>query len=241
MPGFSNGTLLLLIANIGATVTPWMLFFQQSATVDKGLTTEDIQFGRLDTVLGAILASLAAVATVLATTPLFLHHMSAENFQGAQFAQALQPIIGRWGASLFAIGIVEAGIVASIAISTSSAYAFGEVANRPHSLNLPLKQGQSFYTVLFVCAAVAAGVVLVPSLPLEYVVIVVNVVAVLAMPPALVFVYMLANDREIMGEFVSPRWANIVAGAIVVLLTTVGILFGVSVIAPNLFAKLGGG
>jgi len=237
--GLNNETLLIVLADIGATVTPWMLFFQQSATVDKGLTRRDIRFGRIDTVLGAALATIAALATVLATAPLFTHHITAENFQAAEFAQALQPIIGRLGATLFALGIVEAGMVACVTISISSAYAFGEVASRPHSLNLPMAQAKAFYSVLFVCAAIAAAIVMIPGLPLVYVVLLVNVIAVLAMPPALVFLFMLVNDREIMGELVSPRWANVLATAVVIFLTTAGVLFGVSVIAPNIFAGLG--
>jgi len=240
LPGLSKDTLIIVLADIGATVTPWMLFFQQSATVDKGMTTKDIRFGRIDTVLGAGLATAAAVATILATAPLFAHQMSAENFQAAEFAQALQPLIGRFGASLFALGMVEAGIVASITISTSSAYAFGEVTHKPHSLNLPMGQGKSFYAVLTLCAAAAAAIVLIPGLPLVYVVLLVNVVAVLAMPPALVFLFMLVNDKEIMGDLVSPLWANVLSTAVVLVLTTAGVLFGISVITPNFFATLCG-
>ncbi len=240
LPGFNKDTLLLMLADIGATVTPWMLFFQQSATVDKGMTTKDIRFGRIDTVLGAALATAAAIATILATAPLFAHQMTADNFQAAQFAQALQPIIGRFGASLFALGMVEAGIVAAITISTSSAYAFGEVTHKPHSLNLPMGEGKSFYAVLSLCAVAAAGIVLIPSLPLVYVVLLVNVVAVLAMPPALVFLFMLVNDKEIMGDLVSPLWANILSTGVVLILAAAGVLFGVSIIAPNVFAALGG-
>jgi Mn2+/Fe2+ NRAMP family transporter len=240
IPGMDKDTLLIVLADIGATVTPWMLFFQQSATVDKGMTKRDVGFGRFDTVLGAALAATAAVATVMATTPLFTHHMSAENFQAAEFAQALQPLIGRIGASLFALGIVEAGMVACVTISISSAYAFGEVAAKPHSLNLPVRQGKAFYSVLFLLAVLAALIVLIPGLPLVYVVLVVNVIAVLAMPPALVFLFMLVNDRELMNGVVSPRWANALATAVVLFLTGAGVLFGISVIAPNLFAALGG-
>jgi Mn2+/Fe2+ NRAMP family transporter len=215
-----------------------MLFFQQSATVDKGMTTKDIRFGRIDTLVGAGLAAAAAVGAILATAPLF-GHISAENFQAAQFAQALQPFIGHIGASLFALGMVEAGIVASITISTSSAYAFGEVAQRPHSLNLPVKEGKSFYAVLGLCAAAAAGIVLIPGLPLVFVVLVVNVVAVLAMPPALVFLYLLVNDKQIMEGVKSPAWMNALAAAVVVVLTAAGVLYGISVVAPNAFAWMG--
>ena len=239
--GLTQETVLILLADIGATVTPWMLFFQQSAIADKGLTTRDIRYGRVDTVLGAGLATLAALATILATAPLFTHRMSAANFEGAEFAQALQPFVGRWGSALFALGIFEAGMVAAITISISSAYAFGEVARRPHSLNLPFTQGKSFYLVLLLEAATAAALVLIPGIPLVYVVLVVNVIAVLAMPPALLFLYMLVNDREIMGELVSPLWANALALGVVMALVCAGVLFGISVIAPSALAHLGGG
>jgi len=238
--GITQETVLVLLADIGATVTPWMLFFQQSAIADKGLTTRDIRFGRVDTVLGAALATVAALATMLATAALFTHHMSTANFEAAEFAQALQPFIGHWGAALFALGIFEAGMVAAITISTSSAYAFGEVARRPHSLNLPFRQGRSFYLVLLLEAAAAAGLVLIPGIPLVYVVLLVNVIAVLAMPPALLFLYMLVNDREIMGDLISPLWANVLALGVVIVLIGAGLLFGISVIAPNALALVGG-
>jgi Mn2+/Fe2+ NRAMP family transporter len=136
--------------------------------------------------------------------------------------------------------MVEAGIVAAITISTSSAYAFGEVAHKPHSLNLPMGEGKSFYAVLSVCAVAAAGIVLIPGLPLVYVVLLVNVVAVLAMPPALVFLFMLVNDKEIMGDLVSPWWANVLSTGVVFILAAAGVLFGISIIAPNIFTALGG-
>ena len=238
--GITQETVLILLAAIGATVTPWMLFFQQSAIADKGLTTHDIRIGRVDTILGAVLAATAALATIVATAPLFAHGMATSNFEAAEFAQALLPFVGKWGAALFALGMFEAGMVAAVTISTSSAYAFGEVAHRPHSLNLPFQQGKSFYLVLILEAAAAAGLVLIPGIPLVYIVLLVNVIAVLAMPPALLFLYMLVNDREIMGDLVSPRWANVLALGVVIVLVAAGILFGVSVVAPKALALLGG-
>src|SRR5580698_1655035 len=211
--GITQDTVLILLADIGATVTPWMLFFQQSAIADKGLTTRDIRYGRIDTLIGAALAALAGLATIIATAPLFSHGMSTGNFEAGQFAEALRPFVGQWGAALFALGMFEAGMVAAITISTSSAYAFGEVARR---------------------------LVLIPGIPLVYVVLVVNVIAVLAMPPALLFLYLLVNDREIMGDHVSPAWANILALAVVVLLIGAGLLYGVSVISPHALALIGG-
>ncbi len=232
--GLTNNTLLLLVADIGATVTPWMLFFQQSAVVDKGLTPADLGHGRIDTLLGAVLAALAAVATIVATAPLFSHHISAGNFQAAQFAQALEPYIGHLGAALFALGVFEAGMVAAITISTSSAYAFGEVTGRAHSLNRSLREGWPFYAVLLIAAGAAAGLVLIPGAPLEFIVLIVNVIAVLALPPALLFLYLLVNDRQIMGDLVSSWAGNLVTGGVVVLLAGTGLFYALSVIFPHM-------
>jgi len=225
--------LVLILATIGATVTPWMLFFQQSAVVDKGMQPRDISAGRFDTFLGALLASVFAIAAILATVPLFHHGIDATQFQGAEFAQALEPWIGHVGAALFALGIFEAGIVAAIAISTSSAYAFGEVFQTGHSLNRPLREAWPFYLTLIGSACTAAVLVLIPKFPLEFVALTVNVIAVLAMPPALAFLLLLVNDREVMGEHVNGRWANAAGVTVTVLLIFAGIAFGVATVFPR--------
>jgi Mn2+/Fe2+ NRAMP family transporter len=222
------------MANIGATVTPWMLFFQQSAVVDKGLTTDDIRHGRIDTALGAVLAAAAAIACVLATTPLFLNHVTASNLSGADFAQALVPFVGNVGATLFALGMFEAGLVAAITISSSSAYAFGEVTGRPHSLNSSLREGWPFYAVLVAAAGIAAALVLIPNAPLVFIVLIVNVIATLAMPPAIVFLLLLVNDREIMGEHANGRLGNFFGIAVTVFLVLAGLIFGITTVFPQL-------
>jgi Mn2+/Fe2+ NRAMP family transporter len=232
--GITAGFLLLVMADIGATVTPWMLFFQQSAVVDKGLTTADIRQGRIDTALGAVLAAAAAIATVLATVPLFLHHITASNWSGADFAQALVPFVGNVGATLFAIGIFEAGLVAALTISSSSAYAFGEVTGRPHSLNSSLREGWPFYAVLVAAAGIAAALVLIPNAPLVFIVLIVNVIATLAMPPAVVFLLLLVNDREIMGEHANGRLGNVFGIAVTVFLVLAGLIFGITTVFPQL-------
>jgi len=225
--------LVLILATIGATVTPWMLFFQQSAVVDKGMQPRDIAAGRFDTFLGALLAAIFAIAAILATVPLFHHGIDASQFQGAEFAQALEPWIGHVGAALFALGIFEAGIVAAIAISTSSAYAFGEVFQMGHSLNRPLRDAWPFYLTLIGSACAAAVLVLIPSFPLEFVILTVNVIAVLAMPPALGFLLLLVNDREVMGDQVNGLWANVAGIAVTALLIVAGVGFGVATVFPK--------
>jgi Mn2+/Fe2+ NRAMP family transporter len=225
--------MVLILAMVGATVTPWMLFFQQSAVVDKGMQPRDISAGRFDTFLGAWLAALFAMAAVLATVPLFHHGINSAQFEKAEFAQALAPLIGQVGAALFALGIFEAGIVAAIAISTSSAYAFGEVLHTGHSLNRPLRDAWPFYLTLIGSACAAAALVLIPAFALEFVILTVNVIAVLAMPPALAFLLLLVNDREVMGEHVNGFWANLAGISVTIALIGAGVGFGLVTVFPK--------
>jgi len=227
--------MLLILATVGATVTPWMVFFQQSAVVDKGMQPRDIGVGRLDTLLGTVLASVFAIAAILACVPLFHHGINAADFEAAQFAQALRPWIGRAGAALFALGIFEAGIVAAVAISTSSAYAFGEVLQTGHSLNRPIRDAWPFYLILLGSACAAAGLVLIPRAPLEFIILTVNVIAVLAMPPALAFLLLLVNDREIMGEHANGFWGNLAGVTVTLLLIIAGMWYGLATVFPRSF------
>jgi Mn2+/Fe2+ NRAMP family transporter len=231
--GSGSEILLLLLADIGATVTPWMIFFQQSAVVDKGIQPRDIGAGRLDTLVGAVLAAAFGIAAILATVPLFHHGIDASKFEAAQFAEALEPWIGHAGAALFALGIFESGIVAAIAISTSSAYAFGEVLGTGHSLNRPVRDAWPFYSILLGSACAAAALVLIPHAPLEFIVLIVNVIAVLAMPPALAFLLLLVNDRDVMGEQVNRAWENVTGITVTVLLICAGIGFGLVTVFPH--------
>jgi len=239
LPGGANGQFLMLVlANIGATVTPWMLFFQQSAVVDKGLTKADLRLGRIDTALGASVAAIVAIAAVIATEPLFAHHVDVASFAGgADFATALRPYLGSAGATLFALGMIEAGLVAAMTISTSSAYGVGEVLRRGHSLNLPLSQGRLFYGIGIASIVIAAAVVLIPHAPLLAITLAVNVIATLLMAPALIFVLLLANDREIMGRLANGWRANLAGGTIVVGISIVGALYAIVLVVQEFGGK----
>ena len=236
--GVGTAFITLVLANIGATVTPWMIFFQQSAVVDKGFTPADVPQGRMDTAIGAALAAAAAIATLVAAAPLFAAHLDVSQFaSGADFATALRPLIGTTGATLFALGIVEAGLVAAMTISTSSSYSLAETVSARHSLNLDFAQGRLFYGVAIVSTVLAAGIVLIPGAPLLAMTLTVNVIATLLMAPALLLLLLLANDREIMRDLANGWRANLAGGTIVVAISLVGALYGVITVFPNLLGQ----
>ena len=141
-PSGSFNTMLLLVAStIGATVTPWMIFFQQSATVDKGMTPRDLKQGRTDTVLGGVLAALFGCGALVVGAVLATHHAGGvQGLAGAGFPGALRHVSGALVATLFALGLVEAGALALLTISASTGYAVGEALGVHHSFNYSLRR-----------------------------------------------------------------------------------------------------
>ena len=224
-PGGSKQQFLLLLASdIGATVTPWMLFFQQSASVDKGLTPRDIQEGRMDTLAGTVLAAIAGCAALVAAAPLFVHHVDMTHYgNGTGYAAAIASELGWPAGMLFALGLIEAGAVAMLTISASNAYAIGEVAGGAgHSFNRSLAEAPLFHCANIGLAIIAGLIVLIPGAPLLAITLNANLLATVLMPPALVFLLILSNDRSIMGNHVNTRSTNIIAILITVAVTAAG-------------------
>jgi Mn2+/Fe2+ NRAMP family transporter len=199
------------------------------------MTRADVPQGRIETGIGAALAAVAGIATVVAAAPLFAAHVDVSRFaSGADFATALRPVLGTTGATLFALGMLEAGLVAAMTISTSSSYSLAETVSARHSLNLSFSTGRLFYGTAILSTLLAAGIVLIPGAPLLAMTLTVNVIATLLMAPALLLLLLLANDREIMGDLANGRLANVAGGTIVVAIAAVGALYGVITAFPAL-------
>ena len=221
--------LLILASNIGATVTPWMLFFQQSASADKGMTQRDIRRGRQNTAIGAIIAAFTGCAALVAATPLFTHHVNMAHYQGgAGFADALRPIIGAPGASLFALGLVEAGAVAMLTVSASSAYSMAEIISGARSsFNASIDQAPVFHTTNVGIAILAGMIVLIPGTPLLTLSLNANLLATILMPAALVFLIIMSNDREIMGAHANGRTVTLLGVTITALIALAGSAYAI--------------
>lgn len=224
----------VLLANLGTTIAPWMLFFQQSSVVDKGLTRRDIRHGQVDTAVGSAAMVLVALAIVVLTGTLVYHHSGTSPVGVVQIMQTLGARLGRTGEDLFALGFVEAGVIAAIAITASTSWATGEAFGWPKSINLPPQVAWRFYVPGIVSVALAAATVLIPHAPLGFLNLTVQVVATIFMPAAMLFLLLLLNDREIMGEYANKPWQNVAAIGIVGFLVLMNGLYGLTVVFPHL-------
>ncbi len=229
LPSGGFNTLLLLIAStVGATVTPWMIFFQQSASVDKGLTPRDLKHGRLDTTIGGAFAALFGCGALIAGAALVTHGgADVEGLAGAGFPGALRSVSGSAVATVFALGLIEAGAVAILTISASSGYAAGECIGRASSFNNTPHRAWLFYAANVSVALIAAIVILIPGAPLLSIALNANVLATALLPATLVFLIMLANDRGLMGQWVNKLASNVAAVAIVAFVSVCGAAYAI--------------
>ncbi len=230
--GLSNTVLLFLMANIGTTIAPWMIFFQQSAVVDKELKEKDIKWARLDTAIGSVFTILCAVFMIIIVATV----IPGSNVQDAATAAIQIMGIDRYVGAIMAIGLFDAGLLGAICISLASSWAFGEVFGWSHSLNNKVTQAPWFFIFRLVILAVAAAIVLIPGAPLITITLFVQVIAVTLLPAALTFLLLLLNQEEVVGKYKNSPIQNVIAATIIVAIIILSTLYAISSIFPKWFA-----
>jgi Mn2+/Fe2+ NRAMP family transporter len=155
LPIRDSGFLLMVAAIIGATFNPWMIFYQQSATVDKRLKPGDLVHARWDTGVGAILTQCLTGAVLVAAAAAFATGSSTASLTTVgEISAALTPVLGESaGRAVFSAGVLGASLVAAIVSSLALAWGVGEVAGYRRSLEYRPFEAGWFYAVY------AAGVI----------------------------------------------------------------------------------
>jgi NRAMP (natural resistance-associated macrophage protein)-like metal ion transporter len=240
MGPLTTDMIFIILANIGTTIAPWMLFFQQSAVVDKGLDIHDIKYGKLETFIGSLSTCIVAVFIIIATAAVFYYHKPPILIEDAkQTAEAVVPLLpfsrGTLARKLFAIGLFDAGFLGALCISLSTSWAVGEVFGWAHSLNKNVREAPWFYLSYLTILLTSGAVVLIPGAPLVTITMFVQVVAVTLLSASLVFLLLLLNDKPLMGNHVNSRWENIANGFIVAFVLIMSSLMGISTLFPNIF------
>ncbi len=239
--GFTAELLFIILANIGTTITPWQVFFQQSSVVDKGLDIKDVKFGKIDTFAGSLITGVVAIFIIIATGAAFHFHQPPIAVEDArQTADALVPLLGDRGhlaQTLFAVGLFDAGFLGALCISLASSWAIGEVLGWAHSLNKSVREAPWFYLAYMAMLLTSGLVVLVPGAPLVEITMYVQIVAVTLLPAALIFLILILNDRGFMGEHVNTRSQNVANWTIVAGIIVISTVFALSTLFPGMLPR----
>lgn len=236
--GFQSDGVLLIVAIVGTTITPWQLFFQQSNVVDKRITPRWIPYERADTIFGALIVVIGATAIMVATAFAFGHHNgtgagNATAFTNAYYlAKQLSSNVGPAVGAIFSILLIDASIVGASAVTLSTSYAFGDTFGIRNSLHRSWREARQFYAMFTGLVVLAAAFVLTP-IPLGLVTTAVQALAGVMLPSACLFLLFLCNDRDVLGPWVNRQWFNLLASLILGVLLILSVILVVSTILPS--------
>jgi len=231
--------LLIFITIVGTTITPWMAFFQQSNVADKGLSPGQLRFERIDTYTGILALNIVAFFIIVATgATVFAHHVHVDPADPSAFARialALKPLAGQYAEQLFAIGLLNASLMAASVLPLSTTYAITEAFGLERGIDKSFAEAPAFLTIYTTIIVLGAAIAMFPGAPLALITNLPNIVNGLMLPLLLPILIVLANDKRIMGRYANTRLFNVFSGVVFIFLSLVTLAFLASIVFPGLF------
>jgi NRAMP (natural resistance-associated macrophage protein)-like metal ion transporter len=236
---FTPAFMLIFITIVGTTITPWMAFFQQSNVADKGLHPDDLKDERIDTAAGIVMLNVIAFFIIVATgATLFVNHVHVDPTDPSAFSKiavALKPLAGQYAEQLFAIGLLNASLMAASVLPLSTTYAITEAFGLERGIDKSFREAPVFLTIYTAMIVIGAAIAMFPGAPLVLITNLPNVINGMLLPLLLPLLILLANDKRIMGRYANSPLFNLFAGLVLVFLTAVTLAFLASFFFPGLF------
>lgn len=224
---FDSGFILAFIGMIGTTITPYMQFYLQSSVVDKGLQIKDYKYEKLDVYLGSIWGNLVAFFIIICTA-VTLYKAGIKIDSASQAAQALKPLAGNYASILFGVGLFGASVLACMVIPLSTSYAICECFGLESGLDHKYKESPAFYGIFTFMIIFSSIIVLIPNVSLVGVMLVTQQLAGILCPIILIFMVLLTNNKELMGEYVNNGLQNIIIWVTVIFIIVLSVILFVS-------------
>jgi NRAMP (natural resistance-associated macrophage protein)-like metal ion transporter len=219
------GYLYMAIGVVGTTIAPWMQFYLQSSIVEKGVTRRQYKASQIDVISGCIFTDVVAWFIIVACAATLYGHGFRDIKEAADAAQALRPLAGDYAYILFALGLFNASLFAASILPLSTAYTVCEGLGFESGVGMKFSEAPVFYWLYTILIVAGAGVILTPNLPLVQISILSQVVNGIAIPFVLIFMLVLVNNKELMGEYTNSRLYNAIAWATTVIMIVLSIAY----------------
>jgi NRAMP (natural resistance-associated macrophage protein)-like metal ion transporter len=203
--------LYMVIGVVGTTIAPWMQFYLQSSIVEKGVTRRHYKASMLDVVTGCIFTDVVAWFIIVACAATLWMHGYRTITYAADAAAALKPLAGEYAYILFAVGLFNASLFAASILPLSTAYTVCEGMGFESGVGLKFGEAPAFYWLYTALLVAGGAVVLIPGLPLVKIAVLSQVVNGVVLPFVLIFMLLLINKKDLMGEYVNSRLFNVTA------------------------------
>jgi Mn2+/Fe2+ NRAMP family transporter len=225
----SAAWILMIIGIVGTTIAPWMQFYLQSSIVEKRIGPEEYKLSRWDVIVGCILTDVIAFFIIVACgATLFPRGIRIEG--AAEAAIALEPLAGKWAKALFAFGLANASLFAASILPLATAYSICEGLGFEAGVSKSWSEAPQFNALYTGMIVIGAGIILIPGVPLFPVLFLSQVLNGLLLPFVLVFMCLLVNRTDLMGEHVNGRAWNVIAwGTCLVMIGLTLVLVGTTI------------
>jgi NRAMP (natural resistance-associated macrophage protein)-like metal ion transporter len=212
-----SGYIYMLIGMVGTTIAPWMQFYLQSAIVEKGISVKEYAASRLEVIVGCIMTDVVAFFIIVACAGA-IYSVHPRDIQDAkEAAQALKPF-GQYAFLLFSAGLLNASVFAACILPLSTAYSVCEGLGFEAGVNKRMREAPVFYLLYTLLIVVGAGVVLIPGFPLIRMILLSQVLNGALLPFILIFMILLINKHDLMGEWTNSRAFNAISWTTVVVM-----------------------
>jgi NRAMP (natural resistance-associated macrophage protein)-like metal ion transporter len=233
--------LLMAIAIIGTTISPWMQFYIQAAIVEKGAKASELRYVRIDVVTGALFTDfIAFFIMVAAAATIYVHNVHAGPTGQIvvddvnKLAVALAPLAGKWASLLFAIGLLNAGVFTASILPLSTAYYVCEAFGFESGVEKKFRDARFFYSLYAALIVIGAAIVLIPRAPLLDIIFWSQVLNGALLPLVLVLMLLLINNKMLMGAYTNNPVSNIVSWATVIIVSVLTLISTLQLIFPSL-------
>jgi len=208
---FDSGYLLILAALVGTTIAPWQHFYLQAAVVEKRVGPRQYRHTRNDVLVGSISCMVIVFFIIVCTAATLYAHGHRTIGSAAEAAEALRPLAGRWASGLFALGLLNASLFAASILPLSTAYVICEALGFESGVDRKFSEAPIFYWLYTALIVVGAGLILLPRVPLVRIAVLSQVANGFLLPVVLIFILLLVNRRDLMGNQTNSPAFNAVA------------------------------
>ena len=215
--------LSLLVASVGTAIAPWMLFLAQSNVVEKNAHADDLPYQRVDTVTGAVAASVISWFIIL-TTGAVLHPAGVEVSGAEDAAAALAPLVGDYAELLFGAGLTGASFLAACVLPGITSSAVCEAFGWERGADRSWAEAPTYRGIITAVIAVSAVVVMLPNVNLFGIMMIAQVINGVLLPVLLVFMVLIASDKHVMGRYANGRVWNALTWFTIVAVTVLTII-----------------
>ncbi len=235
---------MLLVALVGTTITPYMQLFQQSSVVEKGVARRHYGAERLDAYAGAIFSNFVAAMIVIATGAT-LHATGQTNIESAaDAAEVLRPVAGDAAQALFAVGLLGASLMAAGVLPLATSYSISEAFGFTKGVSLDFRRARIFFSVFTGLIVLGAVIALLPGIPVIELLVGVQVLNGILLPILLLFLLLLLNDHRLVGDLKNGLVYNVLGwGTLLFVAASVATLLGtqaLSLVGIDVLGALGG-